>query len=639
MTINQKRSGVDTLYKELPKHVREPAPDIYLSDSYVFLDFETTNLDKGSPYNPDNGLIMSGWWRNGVYTQHTGSEYNQGLLLSDIEASDFLVAHNVKFELGWLERCGYDITSKPVFCTMIAEKVIAGNRNWRVGLDACLERRGLPTKGKLVSLLMKAGVCPSDIPRPLLKKYLQTDVMSGRELFLAQRKEMAELGLLPTQYQRCLFTVPLVDTEKNGMCLDAHRTKRMWEHFNKIKVYYDELLQKESGGINFKSPKQKVEFFFETLKFPIPKDHRGNEIRSPKTNAPTTKTELLLGLKARNKRQRKVLSWLKEWQQADSALTKNLNNMLACTESETDEGILTFSFNQTVTQTHRLSSNGKNFSMQGQNLPRIMKPLFKARKKGWKLAEIDQAQLEYRVAVFLGQDVTGMDDIRNKVDSHMLTAQYVFPGVYAKCGGGKSNPEMKEARQNAKADTFKPLYGGTSGSKEQKDYYAFFKEKHVGITAAQESWLDEVYKTRKLTTATGLTFYWEDAHYGGRNGMLIKPDGRPVDQSVCNYPVQSLATADITPIGVTLQWHLMRVAKMESFLVNTIHDSSIGEVHPNEIELYDEIGVKAFEDYTIDYLKSLYGIDFNVPLEAEASITDYWASSPQWEEKYLEEQL
>lgn len=138
-----------------------------------------------------------------------------------------------------------------------------------------------------------------------------------------------------------------------------------------------------------------------------------------------------------------------------------------------------------------------------------------------------------------------------------------------------------------------------------------------------------MYRNRKLRTVTGLVFYWEDAKFN-RHGKLIRPDGRPVDQSVCNYPVQSLATADIVPIAVTYQWHLMKLADMKSFLVNTVHDSSITEVHPDEVDLYKEISEFAFTDKVLDYLKIVYGIDFNVPLEAECELNTHWANNDYW---------
>ena len=77
-----------------------------------------------------------------------------------------------------------------------------------------------------------------------------------------------------------------------------------------------------------------------------------------------------------------------------------------------------------------------------------------------KLVEIDFLQLEFETAVFLAQDKQGMEDIKNKIDVHQYTADII--GV---------------SRQDAKAHTFKPLYGGVTGTEDEKRYYTKFFRK------------------------------------------------------------------------------------------------------------------------------------------------------------------
>jgi DNA polymerase I-like protein with 3'-5' exonuclease and polymerase domains len=79
----------------------------------------------------------------------------------------------------------------------------------------------------------------------------------------------------------------------------------------------------------------------------------------------------------------------------------------------------------------------------------------------------------------------------------------------------------------------------------------------------------------------------------------------------------------------------MHVAELESFLVNTIHDSTIGEVHPEEHEIYEEIANYSLTDAVIVFLKKVYNIDFNVPLEAEIKISKNWSDDERWREEYL----
>ena len=97
----------------IPNFITNPDPEIYLSNNYVVLDFETTNVNKGSPYDPDNRILLSCWKEcEGGKTNHSsnytwGSEYENDRLLRAIEKADFIVAHNAKFDIAFLKNIGY----------------------------------------------------------------------------------------------------------------------------------------------------------------------------------------------------------------------------------------------------------------------------------------------------------------------------------------------------------------------------------------------------------------------------------------------------------------------------------------------------------------------------------------------------
>jgi DNA polymerase I-like protein with 3'-5' exonuclease and polymerase domains len=62
---------------------------------------------------------------------------------------------------------------------------------------------------------------------------------------------------------------------------------------------------------------------------------------------------------------------------------------------------------------------------------------------------------------------------------------------------------------------------------------------------------------------------------------------------------------------------------MESCIVNTVHDSIVIDVHPNEVDKVIRI-VKATNDNLINIVNNKWNIDFNVPLLLEAKIGDNW---------------
>jgi DNA polymerase I-like protein with 3'-5' exonuclease and polymerase domains len=460
-------------WNKLPEFLQNPDPNIYRSNNYVYADFETTNLDKGSPRNPANSIVCAVWITGKDHPSNNtgspvlkikwGSEYELGELVRDIEQSDWFAAHNSKFEFGWLKRCGLDIDRTLSYCSQVGEYVLAGNRQFgqMASLDKCLARRGIPTKDSLVSRLMKSGVCPSEMPRSWLEKYGKRDVLSGHKLMLKQRREIFQEGLQKSFFTHMIFTPVLGEIEGRGMCLDEDRVRTVHSTFQAELREYDRELDEITGGINTGSTKQMAEFLYNVMKFPIPKDHRGKELRNKPTEdwpdgIPHTNQDAIAKLKGKNKEQKRFLEIVAKRNKLKQSMSKSLDKFLECVENEEDN-ILYANLNQTRTLTHRLSSTGTKYKAQFQNFDRRFKPLFKARNPGWLVAEADEGQLEYRVAVYLGQDEAGLYDITHGVDAHGFTASIIFKEKWEACGGDRNTPQGKKIRTASKADTFKPL--------------------------------------------------------------------------------------------------------------------------------------------------------------------------------------
>lgn len=608
-------------WEELPKWLTDLDPNVYLHNDFVVVDFETTNLDYGHWRNKDNSLVLACWYRvrDGRIKKysHWGSEFDQAKLLHHCNNAKFLVAHNAQFELGWLDRCGFDIASKPVFCTQIAEWVLSGNRQWAVSLEDCLRRRRLGGKESVVSKMIKSGISVLDIPKRWVDHYCRLDVKGCFKLFMRQRATLLKHNQLPVLFARCMFSAPLADIATNGMCLDQERVIKLFEskskELNELEAKFAEL----TGNINPKSNPQMVDYLYKTLGFEVAKDYRGNPMMTPRGDSYSTDTRAMDALKARNKKQREFLDLRKALVKARDTMAKYVRHFHNCVV-DNDDHILYADFNQTRTQTHRLSSSGSSgYRVQFQNIDRDYKPIFTTREPGWAFAEHDEGQLEYRCAVDMGDDENGKQDIKNKVDAHAFTANIIFSKEWKNAQKEANESKIKKIRTDAKAHTFKPLYGGSSGTASQQRYYKAFKQKHTGITAWQESNISTVLQSGKLRIPSGLVFYWPDTRVT-HSGYIVNT------AMICNYPVQSFATADIVPIGVTFFWHRLRAAKMRSFLVNTVHDSALGEVDPVEKEQYDEIGKTAMTKDVLLTLDKLYNYKFTTPLECEGEYYTHW---------------
>lgn len=581
--------------------IKRPNPELYLSQKYVVLDFETTTEQFGNAAVQENQLVLSCWKTPEMQLPRArwGGVYHVQDVVAACEEADFIVAHNAKMELKWLHRAGADLHKIFVWDTMIAEYVLLGNRKADLSLDAVAQRRGLPAKDKYVQSALDTGICPSEMPKFLLVRRCSGDVQMTEAVFKQQLNEIQDQGLLPVMYTRCYATPMLAEMEMRGMQLDAGRVHERYLEFNSALEKVDHELHVFTGGVNPNSPKQVAAFVYDVLQFPVPKI-KGKEVRSADAAA-------LAALVPKTDAQRKFLELKAEQARLYAACSKALNKFQECCEAQK---LLLGQFNQCVTGTHRLSSSGTEFKVQFQNMAREFKPLFKARTPGWLVAEVDGAQIEFRVAAFLGQDYTAYKSIVDGEDVHSYTAQ-----VLTQAG-------QKTDRQGAKSHTFKPLYGGQSGTKAERAYYKAFREKYPGVAKAQMDWQHEVLRSGRLRLASGLYMYFP--------GTTITGDGYITNSTqICNYPVQSLATAEIVLIAVTYLWHCMYYAGMKGFMVNTVHDSVICEIPTEEKELLYELSVKAFTEYVYEYLDKVYNLKFNVPLGLGYKVGEFWSEGKE----------
>ncbi len=256
------------------------------------------------------------------------------------------------------------------------------------------------------------------------------------------------------------------------------------------------------------------------------------------------------------------------------------------------------------TQTGRLSGADPNM----QNMPRggtfPVKKVFISRWKGGKILEADFAQLEFRAAAFLSQDGVAIEEVSTGFDVHSYTAKVI------------SEAGQPTNRQDAKAHTFAPLYGATGYGRTPAEakYYTHFTDKYKGIGVWHTRLAKEALNTGVIRTPSGREFSFPD--------VVRKSSGRVSHfTQIKNYPVQSFATADIVPIALMHIEGLLY--NMKSCIVNTVHDSIVIDVHPDE-----ETAVIEAINNTNKELPNLialrWGVEFNVPLLLESKIGPNW---------------
>ena len=256
------------------------------------------------------------------------------------------------------------------------------------------------------------------------------------------------------------------------------------------------------------------------------------------------------------------------------------------------------------TSTGRFSGADPNM----QNMPRggtfPVKKVFVSRWDGGKILEADFAQLEFRAAAYLSQDGVAIEEVSTGFDVHAYTAKVI------------TDAGQPTSRQDAKAHTFAPLYGATGYGRTPAEaaYYQHFIEKYQGIKLWHTKLATEALNTRRITTPSGREFSFPD--------VVRRTNGTVTNfTQIKNYPVQSFATADIVPICLI---HIDKLLDgIRSCVVNTVHDSIVIDVHPDEELKVIDIIERVNNELT-GLITTRWGINFNVPLLLESKIGPNW---------------
>ena len=285
----------------------------------------------------------------------------------------------------------------------------------------------------------------------------------------------------------------------------------------------------------------------------------------------------------------------------DSYLTNFVEGISAFVKPD---GMLHVRLNQHITATGRFSGSNPNM----QNMPRgntfPVKKVFISRFEGGKVMEADFAQLEFRVAAFLSQDEVAIKEVKEGFDVHSYTAKVITEAGQA------------TSRQVAKTHTFAPLYGasGYGRTPAEAAYYTHFMEKYKGVAKWHKTLANQAVNYGFIKTPSGREFTFP--------GTKRKRDGTVTNfTQIKNFPVQSFATADIVPLALVEIYK--RLQGFKSCVVNSVHDSIVIDVHPEEVDNVVHV-VESVQADLISLINKQWGIDFNVPLALEAKIGDNW---------------
>ena len=655
------------------------------------------------PFEPGNTLTMVGLMNVDAEDEmatfaldHTEYHDNSGMGRKTIQAvldqTTLLIMHNAQHDLMWLWECGYKYDGE-VYDTMLAEYLLLRGQKQPLSLAACAERRNLPVqKDDTLKQYFKEGYNTNEIPLKDLTFYLEHDLKTTRELFLAVEADYArdDAESLKTVKQVTFDTCKtLTRMYMNGIKVDRDELQRVREQFEAERAELEHKLQnrvRELMGdtpVNLNSPEQMSQVVFSrrihnkkewadlfeftdtpaefkeavkanssviyrTKAFTCPTcQGEGKTYKLKKDGTKYARPNKCKDCEARGFQLKETSQVAglrftapsKKWVSANGFGTgkDNLDSLMATAKNNgmddardfladlkrlsavssylsafvdgidgytKDDGYLHVGLTQHITATGRFS--GRNPNMQ--NMPRggtfPVKRVFVSRFDNGLIMEADFAQLEFRTAAFLAQDQTAMDEIATGFDVHSYTAKVI------------TDAGQQTSRQEAKAHTFAPLFGATGygRSKAEQAYYTHFVEKYEGIAAWHKKLGNEALRFNKIINVSGRQYAFPD--------VQRRSNGTPSHFTMIkNYPVQGFATGDVVPV-VLNEMH-RRLASMQSCLVNTVHDSTVVDIHPDEKDQVIGI-VNDLNEGLNDLVQNVYGIEMNVPLLLEAAIGPNW---------------
>ena len=394
--------------------------------------------------------------------------------------------------------------------------------------------------------------------------------------------------------------LPLVEVlahmEYNGFKVDLQVLEELGDEFQReIDNLTKDIYALAGSEFNINSPKQLGEILFDKLGLPV--------IKKTKTGY-STNAEVLDKLKGQHEIIDKILKY-RQMVKLKSTYIDGLIN-----EINPETGKIHSSFNQTITNTGRISSTEPNL----QNIPirteegRKIRKAFVPKSEEYILVDGDYSQIELRVLAHISQDPKMMDAFFHNVDIHTQTASEVFDIP--------KEEVTSLMRGRAKAVNFGIVYGisdyGLSrdldiSRKEAKEYIDNYLKNYHMVNKYMHDIIEKGKKDGYVETLLNRRRYVPELKSRNFN---VRSFGERI---AMNTPIQGTA-ADIIKIAMVGVHKELTKRKLKSKLILQVHDELIIETFKGEEEEVKEIMKDIMEN----------SIKLSIPLKVEINTGENW---------------
>ena len=511
------------------------------------------------------------------------------------------VGQNIKYDMEVLANNGINLTGV-WFDTMLASYVLNPSRQGH-GLDA-LAQEHLNHRMVSYSDVTGSGKNQKNFSEVEIEAASRYACEDADATWLLRRKFEP---LLTTAGLDILFhtlempLVPILSAiENHGVLLDSHLLARLSSDFaGRMTTLEEQVFAIAGVRFNLNSPKQMGEVLFEKMGLQTGKKTRGKSGWS-------TDNEVLTALAEGHEIARLIVEYrgiAKLRSTYSDALPRLVNPKT---------GRVHTSYNQTVTNTGRLSSSDPNL----QNIPirseegRLIRHAFIA-PPGHVILSADYSQIELRVLAHLSGDKVFCHAFANDEDIHTRTAAEVF-GLFP----GMVTPEM---RRQAKTINFGIIYGQGAFSlakqlgiarKTAEEFITAYRERHSGAMEYLDSCIKQAEETGSVTTILGRRLPIPDIHSSNGNVLAF------ARRNAINYPIQGSA-ADIIKAAMIRVDTRIRLEQLNSRLIMQVHDELVFEVPDDELVKMEQLVEEEMG----------HAVEARVPLKVDISYGANWSEA------------
>lgn len=391
----------------------------------------------------------------------------------------------------------------------------------------------------------------------------------------------------------------LADMENAGIYINEAKLDAMNVQMNDELHVLEQSIYELAGEIfNINSPKQLGEILFVKLGLPA--------LKKTKTGF-STNAEVLENLIYAHP----IIAKILDYRLLNKLKTTYLDGLKALINSDTKR--IHTSFNQTVTETGRLSSSEPNL----QNIPvrtaegKKIRSLFEPGEGYDQILSADYSQIELRIMAHMSEDKHFLEAFRQNQDIHQATAAQVFHVPIEEV-----TPQM---RSRAKAVNFGIIYGISAfglaknlhiSPKEAGEYIDNYLTECSGVKNFMEKIVQEAHEKGYVTTLFGRRRYLPAIKSSNFTQRSL------AERMAMNTPIQGTA-ADIIKIAMNRASEAIKAAGLKSRILLQVHDELVLEVVNEEIEQVSDILRCAMQNT----------IELKVPLTIDINYGENWAEA------------